>query len=74
MPSTNPTKWSSTLRQFIGKLPTNCLSVIDHFVGLARKWLNTFLLLLQMVYLQHICSEAYLEPSRTSAMEFILRK
>ena len=35
--SANPTKWSKTLKQFIGKLPTNCLSVYDHFVGLALK-------------------------------------
>ena len=31
----NPTKWSNTLKEFVGKLPTNCLSVFDHFVGLA---------------------------------------
>ena len=24
-------KWSNTLKQFVGKLPTNCLSVFDHF-------------------------------------------
>ena len=35
--SANPTKWSNTLKQFVGKLPTNCLSVFDHFVGLALK-------------------------------------
>ena len=29
--------WSNTLKQFAGKLPTNCLSVFDHFVGLAGK-------------------------------------
>ena len=40
--SANPTKWSNTLKQFVGKLPTNCLSVFDHFVGLALKWLNIF--------------------------------
>ena len=34
------TKWSNTLKQFVGKLPTNCLSVFDHFVGLALKWLT----------------------------------
>ena len=35
--STNPTKWSDTL------LPTNCLCVFDHFVGLALKELiNAF--------------------------------
>ena len=34
------TKWSNTLKQFVGKLPTNCLSVFDHFVGLALKGLS----------------------------------
>ena len=37
--STNITKWLNTLKQFVGKLPTNCLSVFDHFVGLALKGL-----------------------------------
>ena len=37
--STNPTKWSNTLKQFVGKPPTN-LSVFDHFVGLALKGLT----------------------------------
>ena len=37
--STNPTKWSNTLKQFVGKLPANCLSVFDHFVILALKGL-----------------------------------
>ena len=31
------TKWSNTLKQFVDKLLTNCLSVFDHFVGLALK-------------------------------------
>ena len=35
--SANTTKWSNTLKQFVGKLPTNYLSVFDHFVGLALK-------------------------------------
>ena len=35
--SANPTKWSNTLKQFVGNLPTNCLSVFDHFVKLALK-------------------------------------
>ena len=35
--SANPTKWPNTLKQFFDKLPTNCLSVFDHFVGLALK-------------------------------------
>ena len=37
--SANPTKWSNTLKQFVSKLPTNCLSVFDHFVGLLLKGL-----------------------------------
>ena len=41
--STNPTKWSNTLKQFVGKLPTNYLSVFDHFVKLAFKGLTSFL-------------------------------
>ena len=28
--SANPMKWSNTLKQFVGKLPTNCLNVFDH--------------------------------------------
>ena len=38
--SVNPRKWSITLKQFVGKLPTNCLSVLVHFVGLAFRRLN----------------------------------
>ena len=38
--SGNPTKWSNTLKQFVGNLPTNCLSVIDHFKKLALNGLE----------------------------------
>ena len=38
--SANFTKWSNRLKKFIGNLPTNCLSVSDHFVGLALKGLR----------------------------------
>ena len=38
--SANPIKWANTLKQFVGNLPTNCLSVFDHFVGLALKGLK----------------------------------
>ena len=38
--SANPTKWSNTLKQFVNKLPTNCLSVFDNFMGLVLKGLN----------------------------------
>ena len=39
--SVNLTKWSNTLKQFVGNLPTNCFSVFDHFVRLALKGLKT---------------------------------
>ena len=35
--SANSTKWSNTLKQFVTKLPTNCLREFGHFVGLAHK-------------------------------------
>ena len=38
--STNPTKWSNTLKELIDNLPTNCLIVFDHFVKMALKGLN----------------------------------
>ena len=31
-----------TLKQFVGKLPTNCLSVFDYFVGLALEFISIF--------------------------------
>ena len=39
----NYTKWSNTLKQFVGKLSTNYLSVFDHFVKLALKGLNSIM-------------------------------
>ena len=36
----NPKKWSNSLKQFVGKLPMNCLSRFHHFVGLALKGLT----------------------------------
>ena len=39
--SANPTKWSNTLKQFVGILRTSCLSVFDHFVKLALKGLRS---------------------------------
>ena len=38
--SANPTKWSNTVKQFVGNLPTNCLNVFDHFMKLALKGLG----------------------------------
>ena len=36
----NPEKWSKTLKQIVGNLPTICLSVFDHFMNLALKGLR----------------------------------
>ena len=41
--STNFIKWSNTLTQFVGKLPTNRLSVFDHFVGFALKGFSQYI-------------------------------
>ena len=38
--SANFTKWSNTIKQFVGSFPTICLSVFDHFSGLALKELK----------------------------------
>ena len=46
--SANPTKWSNISKQFVGistqtirrQKPTNCLSVFEHFAGLALKGLR----------------------------------
>ena len=37
-------KWSNTLKQIVGKLPTICLSVFDHFSGLALKGFKRYLM------------------------------
>ena len=42
--STKLIKWSNTLKQIVGKLPTICLSVFDHFSGLALKGLTSNLI------------------------------
>ena len=33
-------KWSNTLKKFVSKKPTDCLSVFDHFVVLVLKGLT----------------------------------
>ena len=47
--STDHTKWSNTLKQFVGNLPTNCLSVFEQFVILALKGLNVSYNLFQLI-------------------------
>ena len=47
----NPEKWSNTLEQFVGNLPTICLSVFDHFMNLALKGLIGNLKIYQLIYI-----------------------
>ena len=42
--SAKPAKWSNTIKQIVGNLSTNCLSVFDHFVGLTLKGLRGILI------------------------------
>ena len=46
------TKWPNTLKQFVANLPTNCLSVLGHFMGLALKGLNIIFLGLALSEIQ----------------------
>ena len=50
--SANPSKWSNTIKQFVGKLSTNCLSVFDQFVGLALKVLNLIINSIRNVFIR----------------------
>ena len=53
--SANPTKWPNTLKHFVGKLPTNCLSVFEHFVKLALKGLKAYTELITVLdYLKNV--------------------
>ena len=72
----NFTKWSNTLKQFVGNLPTNCLSVLDHFVGLALKGLKQLLKVsLSGNILRNICLENFLQIIiKVSVTEFIFSK
>ena len=38
--SASPEKWSNTLKQIVGNLPTICLSAFDHIMNLALEGLN----------------------------------
>ena len=56
----NPTKRSNTLKQFVGKLPTNCLSMLDHFVGLALKGLmQCYLMILSQILLLQFLTDKW---------------
>ena len=50
-------KWSNTLKQIVGKLPTICLSVFDHFSGLALKGLSVIIVCKNFIFkFQMSCS------------------
>ena len=58
------TKWSNTLKQFLGNFWMNCLSVFDHFVGLALKGLS---------FIYPISSQGYFSiPLKTSTLKFLM--
>ena len=50
--SANPEKWPNTLKQFVANLPTNCLSVLDHFMNLALKGLSALTKLFRSLLVQ----------------------
>ena len=55
--STNPTKLSSTFKQYVSNLLTNCLSVFDHFVGFALKGLY---LLFTHIFMRNVSWNIYI--------------
>ena len=85
--STNPTKWSNTLKQFVGNLTTNCLSVFDHFVKLALRGLkekssyqepqkvifNFFMFIFQLFVLQYVLSH-FKKSFLTKGLNFSIPK
>ena len=50
----NPIKWPNTLKQFVGNLPTNCLSVFGHFVDLVLKGLKPWKLSVKKLFCNEI--------------------
>ena len=56
----NFTKWSNTLKQFVGNLSTNCLSVFDCFVGLTFKGLRLELMYITLSQFLYINSNEYI--------------
>ena len=70
--SANSTKWSTTLKQFVANLPTNCLSVFDHFEGLVLKGLRNHLDWLTHSMLVVPTQNLYLGPFMTEIDIFYL--
>ena len=50
---TNPTKWSNTLKQFVGKSRQIVWEMFDHFVGLAPKVLSLLTRKFDNIFLYH---------------------
>ena len=67
--SANPTKLSSTFKQYVSSLLTNYLSVFDHFVGLTLKGLYLLITHIFMrnvswnIYTWHVQAKSYQEVS-----------
>ena len=61
----NPTKWSNILKQFVGILPTNCLNVFVHFVGLALKGIRVEQWLEEKIVLKLELFECFKNGNRT---------
>ena len=70
--SANPTKWSNTLKLFVGNLPTNWLSVFDHFVKLVLKGLNV-LSLLDQRFKFSADRKTYLKLQKADIIKFSLK-
>ena len=66
----NFTKWSNTLQQFVGKLPTNCLSVFDHLIRLAREGLRFLVFPLFFNYCKCCCSLYITHPNKQNNQQF----
>ena len=70
--SANFTKLSNRLKQFVGKLLTNCLSVFDQFVGLAFKGLKLSGRLLQDYIMLYFDSQMFVNLSALSVLQIFL--
>ena len=71
----NPTKLSNTTQAIRRRKPTNCLSVFDHFVGLAFKTLTSLWMKLMRVILHlKLWSKKYLSFIFWSAWQMKMRR
>ena len=66
-------KWPNPLKQFIDNLPTNCLSVFGHFVGLTLKGLKRVLKTIEAYFLGFFSNDPYCTPQICVQSKFIPR-